>query len=157
MAIEEYQAAYTLQPYPPFLYNIARLHHKQDHLSDAVAHYQRYLDSAYPEQRERARQHLAAAQDLLETRSEPAPAPLTPAPPAGVALRVMPAPPAMVPAPGTPLPLGRHLSIPLDKKWWFWSLLGVTAAGVATAVGIGVYARVPDVSGLPAQTVSLGH
>ena len=40
-AIEEYQSAYTLQPYPPILYNIARLHHKENHLPEAIAYYQR--------------------------------------------------------------------------------------------------------------------
>jgi hypothetical protein len=36
-------------------------------------------------------------------------------------------------------------------------LVGVTAVGVATAVGIGVYASRPDVSGLPAQTFVFGN
>ena len=66
-ALQEYQAAYALQPYPLILFNIARLHHKQNHLSDAADYYQRYLNTADPQQAERARQLLKEAQDAQKS------------------------------------------------------------------------------------------
>ena len=92
MAVEEYEAAYSLQPYPPILYNIARLHHKQNHLAEAVAYYQRYLDSSHPERVERAKQFLSEAQQGLATeQSKPAPPPLMPAAPSALSTPVAPA------------------------------------------------------------------
>lgn len=54
-------------------------------------------------------------------------------------------------------PSERRASLPIHKQWWFWSVLGVTVVGAATAIGIGVYASGPDVAGLPAQKASVGH
>ncbi|MFO0580009.1 MAG: caspase family protein [Polyangia bacterium] len=39
---------------------------------------------------------------------------------------------------------------PLHKRWWFWSTLGLVAAGAVVGVTLGVLARDPDASGLPA-------
>jgi tetratricopeptide (TPR) repeat protein len=145
MAIDEYQDAYILQPYPLILYNIARLHHKQNHLSEAITYYQRYLYTAHPAQAERAKQLLAAAQKELAsqaTKVERVSAP--------------PVPPPSVPLSVPPAPVVRHEKKPLYKEGWFWSLIGVTVAGAATAIGIGIYASGPDVSGVPAKTLSFG-
>lgn len=38
---------------------------------------------------------------------------------------------------------------PVYKKAWFWSVVGVAAAGVAIGVGLGAYAREPNISDLP--------
>ncbi len=37
---------------------------------------------------------------------------------------------------------------PVYKKWWFWTIIGVTAAGIATGVGLGIATREPDITGL---------
>lgn len=156
-ALAEYQAAYQLQPYPLILFNIARLHHKQSHLSEAIAYYQRYLDTAHADRAERARLLLAEAkreQAAAATGAEPASPPPAPSasPPPG------PPPPQVSAAAATST---RQLSQPpqADKKpaykrWWLWTLVGVTAAGVATAVALGVYARGPDIAGLQTKTLS---
>ena len=39
-------------------------------------------------------------------------------------------------------------SAPVYKKWWFWTIIGVAAAGIATGVGLGIAAREPDTTGL---------
>lgn len=57
-------------------------------------------------------------------------------------------------------PLGREIPLapvdeakaetPLVKKWWFWTLIAVGAAGVATGVGLGVvYSRSGDAESAP--------
>ena len=146
-ALDEYQAAYILQPYPLILYNIARLHHKQSHLADAVTYYQRYLNTGSSEQAERARLLLDDVQMVLR---EPAPAetPLVLIPPA---VRIPSS--ALVPPLTAAVPQGRT---PIYKKWWLWTAIGLAAGGVATAVGIGVYASGPDISGLPSKTLGFG-
>ncbi len=155
-AIEEYKTAYSLQPYPPILYNIARLQHKQKHLAEAAVYYQRYLDSSHPERAERAKQLLSQAQEALASeQSKPAPAPLQPAAPPALAT------PAAPVAPSPPItaiaPAERHASQPTYKKWWVWTLVGVAAVGAATAVGIGVYASGPDVTGLLTKSAKFGQ
>lgn len=37
---------------------------------------------------------------------------------------------------------------PLYKRWWFWTLIGVAAAGAATGIGLGIATREPDTTGL---------
>ena len=37
---------------------------------------------------------------------------------------------------------------PLYKRWWFWTIVGIAAAGAATGIGLGVAAREPDTTGL---------
>jgi len=158
MALEEYLAAYTLQPYPPFLYNVARIHHKQNHLAEAIAYYQRYLDSADPGQPEKAKQYLAEAQQQLtveQDKAMPAPAPI--ALPA-LSARSMPVAPAAPPVLAAPVAPSEHkASRPRYKQWWVWTLVGVATAGAAMAIGIGVYSSGPDISGLPTKAASLGR
>lgn len=141
-ALSEFQAAYVLQPYPLLLYNIARIHHKQNHYSDAIAYYQRYLESAHPDREARARQLLAEAKQeryVLEEMPEPPPAPCTP---------------ELGPV-AKPAVIARPEPTPVYKRWWFWSVIGVAAAGAAVAAGVGAYASGgPDVSGLPATNLS---
>lgn len=156
-ALAEYQAAYQLQPYPLILFNIARLHHKQNHLAEAASYYQRYLDTADGERAERAVQLLAEAK-----REQAAPAPASPPPLPPAAVSPVP-PPVSPPGPVSPVavaPASTKAALrsdPLYKRWWLWTLVGVAVAGGATAVGLGVYARGPDTSGLPAKTLSFGN
>lgn len=146
-AIDEYQAAYVLQPYPLILYNIARLHHKQSQVGEAITYYRRYLDTAHPTQAERAKQLLAEAQaELVAKDNKPPPTPIPPA----VAL----APAAALSPPL--LPSVRPVKTPIYKKWWFGVVIGVTVVGIVTAAGIGIYASGPDVSGVPTLSLRFG-
>lgn len=149
-ALEEYQAAYVLQPYPLILYNIARIHHRQGHLAEAMTYYRRYLETGHAERQERTRQLLAEAEQELgaQTRPQPPPPAVAPAPPA-----IAVAPPLSLQGAQAPAAVPTR-ETPLYKRWWLWTVIGVTAAGAATALGIGLYARGPDVSGLPSQTAS---
>lgn len=149
-ALDEYRAAYILQPYPLILYNIARIHHRQTNLSEAQVYYRRYLDTGHAQRAERARQLIAEIDAQLrneqlaqESLPEPEPAPL-----------LVQAPPPLQPA----LPKVERQSRPIYKRWWFWTLLGgVAAAGITTAVVLSVYSREPDVEGLPAKTFTFGN
>ena len=49
---------------------------------------------------------------------------------------------------GTEHPDAKPSSAPVYKKWWFWTIIGVAAAGIATGVGLGIAAREPDTTGL---------
>lgn len=144
-AIVEYQAAYSLQPYALVLYNIARLHHKQGQLAEAIVHYQKYLATNNQEQAERARALLATAQQELTAQQVKAPTP----PPIAVA-----APPQVVSVQGTSA--AHHKPISVYRKWWFWTVIGVAAVGGATIAGVGIYASGPDVSGIPAGHLAFG-
>lgn len=152
-ALDEYQAAYVLQPYPLILYNMARIYHKQGLLADAMAYYQRYLDTRHAERAERARMLLAEAQAEREKKESPR------ALPAGRAQTPAPAPSVQAPlsavaaAPVAPV----RSSPPLYKKWWLWTVVGVAVLGAATGLGMGLYARGPDVAGLPAKSFSFGN
>jgi tetratricopeptide (TPR) repeat protein len=156
-AIEEYQAAYTLQPYPPILYNIARLHHKQNHLTEAVTYYQRYLDAPSDAAiTARVKQQLFEAQSALALQtSEPAPAPLAAVAPATLSAS---GPSRPTPALTATASAKEHLgSLPIYKKWWFWTVLGVAVSATAAATGVAIGSTRPDVTGLPAQTFSFGR
>ena len=156
-AIEEYQAAYTLQPYPPILYNIARLHHKQNHFTEAVTYYQRYLDAPSDAAiTARVKQQLFEAQSALALQtSEPAPAPLAAVAPATLSAS---GPSRPTPALTATASAKEHLgSLPIYKKWWFWTVLGVAVSATAAATGVAIGSTRPDVIGLPAQTFSFGR
>jgi tetratricopeptide (TPR) repeat protein len=145
-ALDEYQAAYILQPYPLILYNIARIYHKENELKEAALYYQRYLSTGHPDRAARALQLLTEIQQSLEAKPpepERSPAPLV----------VEPAP-SLVPAP--PPVRGYAVRRPLYKKWWFWALIGVATAGVATAVGVLAAPKNPDISGLSSMTFTFG-
>ena len=65
----------------------------------------------------------------------------------------------MVGATVTPLPTSvttpaAPAAKPFYKQWWFWTVLGVGAAGLALGVGLGVASREPDSSGLVTYRLS---
>jgi tetratricopeptide (TPR) repeat protein len=143
-AVEEYQAAYVLQPYPLLLYNIARIHHKQSQLSEAVVYYQRYLDTGHVSLAERAKQLLFEASQELTLQKVQAPQPLAPSRPEPSASLAIPK------APIASLP-----KKPIYKQAWLWTVVSVAAAGAVVAIGLGIYASGPNVSGFPAKNISL--
>jgi tetratricopeptide (TPR) repeat protein len=139
-AAAEYSAAYNLAPAPWLLYNLARRLHEAGRLDEAAIEYQRYLDlgaAEDPTQLGKARDFLAQIRRPLEK------APLT----QSVASTLDPSASTSPDAQATVV----VPKTPVFKKWWFWTVLGITAAGVATAIGIGVYAGTgPNPNGLPA-------
>jgi tetratricopeptide (TPR) repeat protein len=147
-ALSEFTEAYRLKPDPSFLFNIAQCHRRLGEADAAVDFYRKYLRN-FPDPPNRADVErliadLRARKTDQDAAASPAPAPtptLAPAPPP-------PAPtPAAAPtlAPATPPPaapptLGPIASpapaaetAPVYRRWWFWTAIGVVAAGAATA------------------------
>ncbi len=117
-AAHEYEAAQQALDLPAFLFNIGQAYRMAGQMDKALAAYRAFVARAptAPERAE-ADQHIAE----LAPRSVPpaAPAPAVAAP----VLVAAPAPTAAKPA---------------YKKWWVWTLVGVSAAAVGVGVGLGV-------------------
>lgn len=127
-ALKEYQAAYAISPYPLILYNIARLHHKEHRLTEAIEAYQRYLDTGDTERQERVRQLLREAQAELRFH--------TTVPNASLGVSIL-APGVAVATPVRPLP-----ARPPYKRGWVWAVVGsVVAAGVVGGVVVATWPR----------------
>ncbi len=138
VALAGYTEAYRLDPRPPFLFNIAQCHRQLNDPERAVFFYSRFLSHYGPGKAP----NDATAHDLL-TESEaklaaqraaataaPADAPVVTPP---IALTPFPPPPS-VPAPE---PDVRHSdSDGVLHQWWFWTVVGVVAAGALIAVAL---------------------
>lgn len=106
-ALKEYQAAFGLQPMPRLIFNIARIQQKMGRLDDALRSYELYLNLGAENNQEfaaKARSYI----DEIEVITEP--------PPAALLLPLLPPPP------------------PLHKRWWFWTVVGVSVAGVTAGI-----------------------
>jgi tetratricopeptide (TPR) repeat protein len=129
-----YERAYQRRPDPLLLYNIARVLHKAGRASLAIPYYQKYLDAGSigdEAQRRKAQEYL---QEARQQTPEP---PLSPAPSA-------PRGPALLIAPLRPQSASHHT--PLYRRWWLWTAVGATLAGIAVGVGLGIAARRPNVT-----------
>ena len=129
-ALINYQNAYARRQVPWLLISIGRMQHKLQRFQPAIANYKRFL--ALPTEvteevlRTKARTYLKQAQQQWEEQK-----------------RLL-GPQVTVEQPKTPL----------YKKWWFWTVLGAGAAGLAVGVGLGVASREPDSSGLVTYRLS---
>lgn len=129
-AIKEFSLAYERITYPIFLFQIARLYHEQSQTQLAINHYERYITSGDdPALIDKSRQYLA------ELRSVQVPPPPT----STNSTRMI-----------AEKESGPHL--PLYRRWWLWTTVGVAAAGIiVTGVIVGTWPRVP--TGSPTITV----
>ena len=117
-AVDEFKAAYALDPRPELLFNIAQVERLAGKKAEAVEHYRQYLE-AEPNGKgaDEARRHVVDLTKALEAES-PAP---DPAP--------APAPvPAAAPAP-VPVPAPAPAPEPRRPRLWTW-----VAASVAVAL-----------------------
>lgn len=121
-ALRLYHLAYQVQADPTLLFNIARMHHRLGQAEEAAKYYQRFIDSPIkdPEQKQKAREHIAELKPPSQTQPPSPNAPL------------------VVTSPGPP----KEERKPVYKKWWFWTILGtVGAAGIAGGVAGGILAN----------------
>jgi tetratricopeptide (TPR) repeat protein len=119
-AIAEFEAGFAAAPEPAFLFNLAVVHAKLGHKEEALRFYRKYLDHGLPAAEA---EQIQEAIHQLERELHPSPAP------AAVAPSPIPAPVAEVVIPAAPPP----------KKRRVWPIaVGVTAAGVAAALIIGL-------------------
>jgi tetratricopeptide (TPR) repeat protein len=116
-ALTGYQNAYALRPSPWLLINIGRVQQKMGRPADAVASFQRFLNQPGTQ----AEEAVAAAREYLKQAESDLAAQKEKEQRQAQSLSATPAE-----------------SKPVYKRWWFWLLIGGTAAVAATAVGVGV-------------------
>jgi tetratricopeptide (TPR) repeat protein len=146
-ALAEFREAYRLKPDPSFLFNIAQCHRKLGENTEALDFYRKYLrslpDAPNRPDVERMIAELrargveadaaAAAAAAPSVPIAPVPAP-TEAPAAGPADSLtIGSPPADAVILAPPAPEPGHT--PVYRRWWFWTALGVVAAG-AVVTGV---------------------
>ncbi len=140
-ALDEYQQAFDAKPIPDFLFNIGQCYRNLGDYDSAIFSYKKYLaatpDAANRAQVEQLIDDLQAKKDREDARRLA----LQPQPP-----QTAP-PPAAAPA-APPPPPPDH---PLYTRWWFWTGVGVIAAGA----GVATYELTRPGSGPPPS--SLGN
>lgn len=147
-ALEQFTAAYALDPEPVMLINIAQCHRALGRRREAIAHYEKFLEAA-------PKHPLASAvrvtlAELGPATSEPPPpaAPAAP-PPAPAAALVPPAAQVTQPlAAASPPPAAASPPSP-------WPWVGGAAGVVALAVGAGLVLHFTVGSGRSAQPLAV--
>jgi len=110
--------AYRLHPEPILLYNLGRSLEKAGDRAGAASAYRSFLASA-PSVEDRAA--IEAHVTELEKPSLEVARP--PAPPAPIV---------------TPPPVRESHKVPVYRRWWLWTSIGVAAAAVAVGLGVGL-------------------
>jgi tetratricopeptide (TPR) repeat protein len=129
-ALEHFLHAYELSGRAQLLFNIAVTHDRLRHDREALAMFEQYL-AAVPDapNREEVEGRIAILRDAV-SHSQPTLA-ISPADAAAAANE------AQASAPITTR--DTEARVPITRKWWFWTLLGVAVAGVATGVAVAVH------------------
>lgn len=153
-ALTEFKAAYTIKQVQLVLLNLAQIGLKLEQPREALRHCEMYLlaePNPPPEVRAKLEEYMTRARQMIAKEESPAPSkPSTPASaePArlGTEFGPRPAPsqpnPVALPIPvvaASPQQLGRG-PVPLYKKWWLWTVVGVVAAGTAAGITGGLIA-----------------
>lgn len=153
-AIQEFEAAYRLEPEPTLLINIGRSHAKADRPREALAFYQRALDMKLDRDvRAELNKSIDRATRRIAQQSSTTPQSST-AQQSGSSLQpsasqsgssLQPSAPAAVsPTVALPplLPKAPEVSdTPVYKKGWFWGIIGsavVVAVGLGVGLGVGL-------------------
>lgn len=136
-ALVKFKQLYGQYNDPVALYPIAIQLHRLGRHAEAISMYQRYIDSGHetdPTKIANVRERLSQAQAALDARaakrvsSETTPYIAT----------------ASAAAPTTPAVSGDISRVPLYKRWWLWTIVGVAVAGVVVGSAIGAYAKPPS-------------
>ena len=133
-----YEAAYALRSDPLLLYNLARVLHKSGHPAEAVDYYQRYLDAGAEGVEEN---HHKSTQLMEQARIEAGQQAAHPVPLEAGQQAMHSVPLAVTPVKPT------EQVVPLYKKWWLWTTVGIAAVGLGVGLGSGLAARRPDLTG----------
>ena len=135
-ALDEYQQAFDARPLPDFLFNIGQCYRNLGDYDAAIFSYKKYLAAA-PDAPNRAQVEqlivdLQARKDQEDARR----------------LALPPSPPATAAAPASPAPAPPP-DRPIYTRWWFWTGVGVVAAGA----GVATYELTRPGSGPPSSTL----
>jgi hypothetical protein len=139
-ALDEYQQAFDAKPIPDFLFNIGQCYRNLGDYDSAIFSYKKYL-GATPDAPNRAQVEQLIGE--LQTRKDQEDA-------RRLALEPRP-PPALAPAPATRPAPAPPPDRPIYARWWFWTGIGVIAAGA----GVATYELTRPGSGPP--STSLGN
>lgn len=147
-ALTGYSEAYRLDPRPAFLFNIGQCHRGLGDHERAIFFFDRFL-SFYPPgkapQDPLVQALLAEEEAKLKAAAEAPPPPI-----AQVAPAPEPPPPALEPAPfpkdvppppplvPQPEPQVAQSEGGITGKWWFWTAVGVVAAGAVAGAAVAV-------------------
>ena len=137
-AVIEFEAAYRLAPDPVFLYNLGQCNRLMGNNEEALHFYRSYL-RMQPDSPNRAEVEGRIEKLEAEIAAHPKPAaPVTPpsTPPPAIATPSATTSAVAVGATATAAPHERKR--PVYKKWWFWTIVGVVAAGAATGLAVGL-------------------
>lgn len=156
-ALAGFQAAYARRQMPWLLINIGRAVQRLGRPQEAINYYERYKKAEPnidPEAEKRVNKYIEQARALLEQTPEqpnlPIPPKPEPTPPPTGTLTASPSPSPT--APSTPPPETK----PIYKKWWFWTIIGVVAAGAVAggvAGGLASQKKPPAEPFLPGDTI----
>lgn len=147
-AIHAFRDAYVINPLPVFLYDIALAHRMAGHHQEAMRLFERYLqEDPNTGRRAEVQRHLSElqreeAERTAALRREEANKVAT------LRQNAVKAPVIAHPAQYDQGQAPRRASTPtpVHRKWWFWTALGVLAAGAATAgIVAAAYHPTPEV------------
>lgn len=151
-ALRLYQNAYDKVPDARLLVLRGRSYFKQGQSDRALDLYRAALPQLQSDaERHDVEQFIRQAEETMQGKGAPASSP-----PNALAPNLFPSANSQSHDPsvqtaglvGTEHPDAKASGAPVYKKWWFWTIIGVAAAGVATGIGLGVAAREPDTTGL---------
>jgi len=159
-ALADFKDAYRSKPDPALLYNIAQCHRRLGHTDEAITFYRSYLrrapDAKNREEVERRLSELETMRDAESatiansktSREQPSPvSPEAQKRAAAETTAVVPAAAIDFSPQGEPAP---ETSSAVYKRWWFWTAVGVVAAG---AVTVAIVMAERDPTKIPASTL----
>jgi hypothetical protein len=144
-ALDLFAKLYAQTLHPVYLRNIGRCHQKLRQPEQAIDKFNEYLakeKKISPDERKEIDGYI---KDMEALREEQARQKTPPPPPPTVVTPVNPPPPQYNPYPPPPPPTDTSSGMlvaqpapaeeaPIYKKWWFWTGIGVVAAGTIVAV-----------------------
>lgn len=120
-ALDRFTRAYELSKHPEILFNIGQCHRNLGDLRRSIFFFERYLDST-PASHPEVRQAIDEMQKELQLQAATASTAVSNEPEA---------PPPLIPPP-------EQEEDSVANKWWFWTLIGVGAAAIATGIAVSV-------------------
>lgn len=118
-ALRLYKLAHDVRADPRLLFSIARILHRQGKIAEATTYYARFLASPTEDQEPRQKAQEALGQIRV---SEPGTQERAGTPLAGI----------------VPDSSARQQRVPIHKKWWFWTVLGIGVLGATAGIVAGV-------------------
>jgi tetratricopeptide (TPR) repeat protein len=153
-ALLEFKEAYRLQPDPVFLYNIGQCERQLGHLEEASRFYRSYLrENPKAANRQEVERKIDEIDETLKAQAKSESTAVTPPP------QPNPLPVPAAPATETRTDLTAAPSTsetpPIYKRWWFWTAIGVVAAGAVVGIVLATSGKQasPPNTGLGSQGV----